>query len=319
MDFFSFSTLIPFIFAIIVIWTFIQVVRIVPQKENFVVERLGKYSKTLSAGLHILVPFLDRVAYKHSLKEQAIDVPSQSCITKDNIAVEIDGILYVQVVDAQLASYGIENYFYATSQLAQTTLRSEIGKIELDRTFEERDLINAQVVAAVDAASDPWGVKVLRYEIKDINPPPSVRDALEKQMRAERERRAVVAESEGDRQAKINVSEGQKQELINLSEAEKLKQINEAEGKAKEIELLAEATAQGIRTIASAINEEGGLDAVNLRVAEQYVTQFGKLAQESNTLILPSNAADIASFVGTITTAMSHLKGSEKSTNSAKA
>ena len=319
MDFFSFSTLIPFIFAIIVIWTFIQVVRIVPQKENFVVERLGKYSKTLSAGLHILVPFLDRVAYKHSLKEQAIDVPSQSCITKDNIAVEIDGILYVQVVDAQLASYGIENYFYATSQLAQTTLRSEIGKIELDRTFEERDLINAQVVAAVDAASDPWGVKVLRYEIKDINPPPSVRDALEKQMRAERERRAVVAESEGDRQAKINVSEGQKQELINLSEAEKLKQINEAEGKAKEIELLAEATAQGIRTIASAINEEGGLDAVNLRVAEQYVTQFGKLAQESNTLILPSNAADIASFVGTITTAMSHLKSSEKSTNSAKA
>ena len=316
MDFFSFSTLIPFIFAIIVIWTFIQVVRIVPQKENFVVERLGKYSKTLSAGLHILVPFLDRVAYKHSLKEQAIDVPSQSCITKDNIAVEIDGILYVQVVDAQLASYGIENYFYATSQLAQTTLRSEIGKIELDRTFEERDLINAQVVAAVDAASDPWGVKVLRYEIKDINPPPSVRDALEKQMRAERERRAVVAESEGDRQAKINVSEGEKQELINLSEAEKQKQINEAEGKAKEIELLAEATAQGIRTIASAINEKGGLDAVNLRVAEQYVTQFGKLAQESNTLILPSDVSDVASFVGTVTTAMSHLKGNEKSADS---
>ena len=316
MDFFSFSTLIPFIFAIIVIWTFIQVVRIVPQKENFVVERLGKYSKTLSAGLHILVPFLDRVAYKHSLKEQAIDVPSQSCITKDNIAVEIDGILYVQVVDAQLASYGIENYFYATSQLAQTTLRSEIGKIELDRTFEERDLINAQVVAAVDAASDPWGVKVLRYEIKDINPPPSVRDALEKQMRAERERRAVVAESEGDRQAKINVSEGEKQELINLSEAEKQKQINEAEGKAREIELLAEATAQGIRTIASAINEKGGLDAVNLRVAEQYVTQFGKLAQESNTLILPSDVSDVASFVGTVTTAMSHLKGNEKSPDS---
>ena len=316
MDIFNFGTIIPIILAIIVVWTIFQVARVVPQRENFVVERLGKYSKTLSAGFHLLVPFLDRVAYKHSLKEQAIDVPSQSCITKDNIAVEIDGILYVQVVDAQLASYGIENYFYATSQLAQTTLRSEIGKIELDRTFEERDLINAQVVAAVDAASDPWGVKVLRYEIKDINPPPSVRDALEKQMRAERERRAVVAESEGDRQAKINVSEGEKQELINLSEAEKQKQINEAEGKAREIELLAEATAQGIRTIASAINEKGGLDAVNLRVAEQYVTQFGKLAQQSNTLILPSDVSDVASFVGTITTAMSHLKGNEESTDS---
>ena len=316
MDIFNFGTIIPIIMAIIVVWTIFQVARVVPQRENFVVERLGKYSKTLSAGFHLLVPFLDRVAYKHSLKEQAIDVPSQSCITKDNIAVEIDGILYVQVVDAQLASYGIENYFYATSQLAQTTLRSEIGKIELDRTFEERDLINAQVVAAVDAASDPWGVKVLRYEIKDINPPPSVRDALEKQMRAERERRAVVAESEGDRQAKINVSEGEKQELINLSEAEKQKQINEAEGKAREIELLAEATAQGIRTIASAINEKGGLDAVNLRVAEQYVTQFGKLAQQSNTLILPSDVSDVASFVGTITTAMSHLKGNEESTDS---
>ena len=315
MDFFSFSTLVPFIVAIVVIWTLFQVARVVPQRENFVVERLGKYSKTLSAGFHILVPFVDRVAYKHSLKEQAIDVPSQSCITRDNIAVEIDGILYVQVVDAQLASYGIENYFYATSQLAQTTLRSEIGKIELDRTFEERDLINAQVVAAVDAASDPWGVKVLRYEIKDINPPPSVRDALEKQMRAERERRAVVAESEGDRQAKINVSEGQKQELINISEADKTRQINEAEGKAREIELLAEATAQGIRTIAGAINEKGGLDAVNLRVAEQYVTQFGKLAKETNTLILPSNAGDIASFVGTITTAMNHIKGDQESSD----
>ena len=317
MDILNFGTIIPIIMAIIVVWTIFQVARVVPQRENFVVERLGKYSKTLSAGFHLLVPFLDRVAYKHSLKEQAIDVPSQSCITKDNIAVEIDGILYVQVVDAQLASYGIENYFYATSQLAQTTLRSEIGKIELDRTFEERDLINAQVVAAVDAASDPWGVKVLRYEIKDINPPPSVRDALEKQMRAERERRAVVAESEGDRQAKIKVSEGEKQELINLSEAEKQKQINEAEGKAREIELLAEATAQGIRTIASAINEKGGLDAVNLRVAEQYVTQFGKLAQESNTLILPSNVSDVASFVGTVTTAMSQLKASDKTGDSA--
>ena len=312
MDFINLGTLVPIVIAVIVVYVLFQVARVVPQRENFVVERLGEYNKTLSAGFHPLVPFIDRVAYKHTLKEQAVDVPSQSCITRDNIAVEIDGILYIQVVDAQLASYGIENYFFATAQLAQTTLRSEVGKIELDRTFEERDLINAQVVSAVDMASDPWGVKVLRYEIKDINPPPSVRDALEKQMRAERERRAVVAESEGDRQAKINVSEGEKQELINLSEAQKLKQINEAEGKAQEIELLATATAEGIRTIAQAINEDGGLDAVNLRVAEQYITEFGKLANENNTMILPSNVSDLASMVGTITSTMNQLKDQNK-------
>ena len=312
MDFINLGTLVPIVIAVIVVYVLFQVARVVPQRENFVVERLGKYNKTLSAGFHLLVPFIDRVAYKHTLKEQAVDVPSQSCITRDNIAVEIDGILYIQVVDAQLASYGIENYFFATAQLAQTTLRSEVGKIELDRTFEERDLINAQVVSAVDMASAPWGVKVLRYEIKDINPPPSVRDALEKQMRAERERRAVVAESEGDRQAKINVSEGEKQELINLSEAQKLKQINEAEGKAQEIELLANATAEGIRTIAQAINEDGGLDAVNLRVAEQYIAEFGKLANENNTMILPSNVSDLASMVGTITSTMNQLKDQNK-------
>ena len=312
MDFINLGTLVPIVIAVIVVYVLFQVARVVPQRENFVVERLGKYNKTLSAGFHLLVPFIDRVAYKHTLKEQAVDVPSQSCITRDNIAVEIDGILYIQVVDAQLASYGIENYFFATAQLAQTTLRSEVGKIELDRTFEERDLINAQVVSAVDMASDPWGVKVLRYEIKDINPPPSVRDALEKQMRAERERRAVVAESEGDRQAKINVSDGEKQELINLSEAQKLKQINEAEGKAQEIELLANATAEGIRTIAQAINEDGGLDAVNLRVAEQYIAEFGKLANENNTMILPSNVSDLASMVGTITSTMNQLKDQNK-------
>ena len=312
MDFINLGTLVPIVIAVIVVYVLFQVARVVPQRENFVVERLGKYNKTLSAGFHLLVPFIDRVAYKHTLKEQAVDVPSQSCITRDNIAVEIDGILYIQVVDAQLASYGIENYFFATAQLAKTTLRSEVGKIELDRTFEERDLINAHVVSAVDMASDPWGVKVLRYEIKDINPPPSVRDALEKQMRAERERRAVVAESEGDRQAKINVSEGEKQELINLSEAQKLKQINEAEGKAQEIELLANATAEGIRTIAQAINEDGGLDAVNLRVAEQYIAEFGKLANENNTMILPSNVSDLASMVGTITSTMNQLKDQNK-------
>jgi len=295
------------VLSLLVFWVLYQTVRVVPQRQNYVVEFLGKYQKTLEAGLHILVPFVQKVAYIQSLKEETIDVPSQSCITKDNIAVEIDGILYLQCQNAELASYGIDDYRYATSQLAQTTLRSEIGKIELDRTFEERDSINAQVVHAVDLASNAWGVKVLRYEIKDINPPSTVRDALEKQMRAERERRAVVAESEGNRSATINVSEGQRQELINMSEAEKQKQVNEAEGKAKEIELLAQATAAGIRTIAEAINSPGGSDAVNLRVAEQYISQFGNLAKTSNTLILPSDVGNIASFVGTVTKAMDQI------------
>ena len=286
--------------AILVVVAIVKTAWIVPQREQFVIERLGKYSRTLDAGFHILVPFMDRVAYRHSLKEQAVDVASQTCITRDNISVSIDGILYMQVVDARAASYGIENYAFATSQLAQTTLRSEIGRIELDRTFEERESINTQVVDGVDRASQPWGVKVLRYEIKDIVPPASVKDALEKQMRAERERRAVVAESEGQRQAKINVSEGEMQEVINLSEAEKQKQINEAEGKAREITLIAQATADGLRSISEAINQPGGIDAVNLRVAEQYVKEFGALARTNNTLILPSNLGDIGSLVGTI-------------------
>lgn len=286
--------------AILVVVAIVKTAWIVPQREQFVIERLGKYSRTLDAGFHILIPFMDRVAYRHSLKEQAVDVVSQTCITRDNISVSIDGILYMQVVDARAASYGIENYAFATSQLAQTTLRSEIGRIELDRTFEERESINTQVVDGVDRASQPWGVKVLRYEIKDIVPPASVKDALEKQMRAERERRAVVAESEGQRQAKINVSEGEMQEVINLSEAEKQKQINEAEGKAQEITLIAQATANGLRSIAEAINQPGGIDAVNLRVAEQYVREFGALARTNNTLILPSNLGDIGSLVGTI-------------------
>ncbi len=286
--------------AILVVVAIVKTAWIVPQREQFVIERLGKYSRTLDAGFHILVPFMDRVAYRHSLKEQAVDVVSQTCITRDNISVSIDGILYMQVVDARAASYGIENYAFATSQLAQTTLRSEIGRIELDRTFEERESINTQVVDGVDRASQPWGVKVLRYEIKDIVPPASVKDALEKQMRAERERRAVVAESEGQRQAKINVSEGEMQQVINLSEAEKQKQINEAEGKAQEITLIAQATANGLRSIAEAINQPGGIDAVNLRVAEQYVREFGALARTNNTLILPSNLGDIGSLVGTI-------------------
>jgi len=283
--------------AVIVVVALFKTARVVPQREAYVVERLGKYSKTLSAGFHILVPFLDRVAYKQNLKEEAIDVPSQICITRDNISVEVDGVIYLQVVDPKLASYGIDHYGYATTQLAQTTLRSVIGKIELDQTFEERDSINGQVVDALDQAAKPWGVKVLRYEISNISPPPTVRDALEKQMRAERERRAVVAKSEGEKTAKINISLGEKAELINLSEGQKLKQINEAEGKAKEIELIAGATAEGLRRIALSINEPGGRDAVNLRVAEQYVKEFGNLAQKSSTLILPAELSDIGAAV----------------------
>ena len=294
------SLLLAVSLAVLIIVTLVKTARIVPQRMQFVIERLGKYSRTLDAGFHILIPFLDRVSYRHSMKEKAVDVTSQTCITKDNIAVSVDGILYMQVVDARKASYGIEDYTNATSQLAQTALRSEIGKIDLDRTFEERDTINSQVVHVLDRASEPWGVKVLRYEIKDIVPPASVQDALEKQMRAERERRAVVAQSEGERQAKINVSEGEQQEIVNLSEAQKQKQINEAEGKAQEITLIAQATADGLEKIAAAINQPGGSEAVNLRVAEQYVKEFGELARTNNTLILPSNLGDIGSMVATV-------------------
>ncbi len=287
--------------AILVIITLINTARIVPQKKAFIVERLGKYSRTLGAGFHILTPFMDRVAYKHSLKEVAVDVPPQMCITNDNIAVEVDGVLYLQVVDPVKASYGIENFLFASTQLSQTTMRSEIGKLELDRTFEERDAINHAIIAAVDKASDPWGVKITRYEIKNIHPPQTVRDALEKQMRAEREKRATIAESEGERQAKINVAEGTKQEAIKNSEGEKMKRINEAEGRAQEIELVAAATAAGIRKIADAIEQPGGKDAVNLRVAEQYIGEFGNLAKEGNTLIIPANLSEVGGMVAAAT------------------
>lgn len=305
------TSLVFFIFVAIAAATILfMTAKVVPQREEWIVQRLGKYSRTLDAGLKILVPVIDQVAYKHTLKEQTFDVASQSCITKDNISVEIDGVLYMQVNDARAASYGIENYFIAISQLAQTTLRSEIGKIDLDRTFEERDTINARVVDAVDRAAEPWGVKILRYEIKDITPPASVTDALEKQMRAERERRAVVAESEGERQARINVSEGDKQETINLSEAEKLKQINEAEGRAQEIKLVAEATASGIRDVAAALTQAGGREAVNLRIAEQWVSQFGQLAKTNNTMIVPAQLGDVATLVSTVMKSMETMESS---------
>ena len=278
----------------------LRTLRIVPQKTVYIIERLGKYHLTLEAGLHFLIPFMDRIAYRHSLKEMAIDVPPQDCITKDNIQVEVDGVLYFQIIDPIKASYGINDYAYGSIQLAQTTMRSEIGHIELDRTFEERDTINHAIVTAIDKASAPWGLKVTRYEIKNIIPPPSIKDAMEKQMRAEREKRALIAESEGDKQAKINRAEGDKQDAILRSEGEKMKRINEAEGRGQEIERVAMATAKGIREIATAISEKSGMDAVNLRIAEQYLGEFGKLAQKNNTMILPANLSDVAGMVAAV-------------------
>ncbi len=293
---------------VLAIIVFFKSIKIVPQKVAYLIERLGKYNQTLEAGFHILIPFIDKVAYRHTLKEQAVDVPPQNCITNDNIQVEVDGILYMQVVDPKNASYGIDNYRFASIQLAQTTMRSVMGKLDLDRTFEERETINFAIVEAVDKASDPWGVKVTRYEVKNIVPPKSIKDAMEKQMRAEREKRAVIAESEGERQAKINRAEGAKQQAIALSEGEMQKRINEAEGRAQEILKLANATANGIREIAKAINDEGGLNAVNLRIAEQYINEFGKLAKENNTIIIPSNLADIAGVIKSLTTVVKDQK-----------
>lgn len=297
----SFGTILAIGLAVAVIVVILKTARIVPQRTNFVIERLGKYHRTLDSGFHLLIPFIDKVAYVHTLKEEVIDVTRQTCVTKDNIQVGIDGVLYIQVIDAHRASYGINNYRYAASQLAQTTMRSVIGQTDLDKTFEERAKINEAVVQALDEAASPWGVKVLRYEISDIELPASIKDALEQQMRAERERRAAIAKSEGERQAMINVSEGQKQEVINLSEAEKQKQINEAEGRAQEIQLVASATADGLQKIALAINEPGGRDAVNLRVAEQYVKEFGNLAKENNTMIIPAELANVGGAVAGIT------------------
>ena len=302
------ATIIALVFLVLVIITVAKTAQIVPQRSAFVVERLGKYAKTLEAGFHLLIPFVDRIAYRHTLKEEAIDVDRQACVTKDNIQVVVNGVIYLQVMDPKDASYGITNYRYASTQLAQTTLRSVIGKISLDKTFEEREAINVQVVEALDEAARPWGIKVLRYEIADIELPATSLDALEKQMRAERERRAVVAQSEGEREAKINVSEGMKQETINLSVADKERQINEAEGRARQIELVAQATAEGLRLVAEAINTQGGKDAVALRVAEQYVTEFGKLAKTNNTMILPAELSNIGAAVAAITKTLDTVK-----------
>ena len=283
--------------AALAIYTIYRSAIVVPQQNAFVVERLGRFSSSLNAGFHILIPFIDRVAYRHSLKEHAIDIPEQICITRDNVQVGVDGVLYMQVLDPKLASYGIGNYIFGITQLAQTTLRSEMGKIDLDRTFEERSLINASVVEEVDKASDAWGVKVLRYEIKNITPPDDVLSAMEKQMRAEREKRAVVLTSEGERDAKINEAEGAKQQVIKQSEAVKQQRINEAEGEAEAIKAVARATAEGLRQIADALQAQGGIDAMQLRIAEQYIAEFGKLAKQGNTFVVPASLGDIGGMI----------------------
>jgi len=300
------GTLLVFVaLAVLVLVVIAKTAVVVPQQNAYVVERLGRYSQTLGAGFHVLMPFLDVIRYRHSLKEAAYDIPAQVCITRDNVQVGIDGILYLKVLNPERASYGISDYLFAITQLAQTTLRSEIGKIDLDKTFEERTNINLAVVTELDKASEPWGVKVLRYEIKNITPPADILAAMEKQMRAEREKRALILTSEGQRDAMINNAEGAKQETIKNSEARRQQQINEAEGQAQAILAVATATAEGIRRVAAAMQEPGGPQAVQLRVAEQYIAQFGQLAKESNTLVIPANAADVASMIGVAMRAIS--------------
>ncbi len=284
---------------------------VVPQRMEYVIERLGKYRGTIQAGFHILIPFFDNIAYRRTLKEEPIDIAAQTCITADNVTLEIDGVLYLQVIDTKKSAYGIDNYNFAVAQLAQTSLRSAIGKIDLDKTFEARETLNGQVVMALDEAAINWGVKVLRYEIKDIQPPRTVLEAMEKQMKAEREKRAEIARSEGDKQATINRAEGNRAEAIAKSEGEKMKRINEAEGKAREITMVAQATAEGIRKVAEALNGPGGTEAANLDIARSYIAQFGNLAKENNTMILPANLTDVAAMV---TTAMSTIKQTQRPT-----
>jgi regulator of protease activity HflC (stomatin/prohibitin superfamily) len=291
------GTFVVIILALTVLIVIAKTAVVVPQQSAYVVERLGKYSSTLDAGFHILVPFVDVIRYRHILKENAVDIPEQVCITRDNVQVHVDGILYMRVLNPQRASYGINDYQFALIQLAQTALRSEVGKIELDKTFEARTTINAQVVNELDKASEPWGVKVLRYEIKNITPPKDILNAMEKQMRAEREKRALILTSEGERDAAINQAEGQKQQVIKASEANKQQQINEAEGAAAAILAIAHATAEGLRRVAETIRIPGGQEAVQLRVAEQYITKFGELAKTTNTLILPATLSDVGSMI----------------------
>jgi regulator of protease activity HflC (stomatin/prohibitin superfamily) len=296
--------------GLVVVIALLRSIRIVPAQTVMVVERLGKYSSTMEAGIHLLVPFLDKVNYRHILKEQAVEVPSQPCFTLDNVKVEVDGVLYLKVVDAKKASYGISDYMYATIQLAQTTMRSVIGKMELDRCFEERQTINADIVKSVDEAADPWGVQVTRYEIQNISVPENVLTAMEVQMRAERERRAEIARSEGDMESRINYSLGIMEEAINRSEGEKQRRINEAEGQALEVKSLAKATAIGITRIAEAIQRAGGEEAVALQMAENYLSQLARLAKENTQLVLPMDLTTPSSVTQIVNTILE--EGAEK-------
>jgi regulator of protease activity HflC (stomatin/prohibitin superfamily) len=292
-------SLVTFVIFIVVLIGIVKAIRVVPQQHAWVVERLGRFFGVLAPGLNFVVPFMDRVAYRHDLRETPLDVPPQVCITRDNTQLQVDGILYFQVTDPRLASYGSTNYVLAITQLAQTTLRSVIGRMELDRTFEERDQINAAVVSALDAAAPNWGVKVLRYEIKDLTPPAEILRAMQAQITAEREKRAVIATSEGKRQEQINIAQGAREAAIAKSEGEKQAEINNAQGQAAAILALAEANATAIRQVADAIAAPGGASAVNLKVAEEYIAQFGNLARTTNTLILPANVSDVAGFIAT--------------------
>ena len=312
-DFFisEFSIVIIISVVLLVIILF-KTARIVPQREEFIVERLGKFSRTLSAGLHILIPFLDVVRYKRTLKEEVFEVTKQNCITKDNVALGIDGVLYLQVINSKFSCYGIDDYRIAAQNLAQTSLRSVIGKMDLDKTFEERERINQAVVAAVDEAAQNWGIKVLRYEVKDIEVSPDIMNAMEKQMTAERDKRAAIAQSEGERQSKINLAQGEKEQSILTSEGQKQELINKAEGTAAEIKLKADATAGAISVVAEALNKKGGEQAANLEVAKQYVKEFGNLAKENNTLIIPSDVSNVSSMVATAMSVIDKTKKQNK-------
>jgi regulator of protease activity HflC (stomatin/prohibitin superfamily) len=296
--------------ALLVLLIVYRTAVVVPQQSAYVVERLGRYHATLNAGFHVLVPFVDVIRYRHSLKESAYDIAAQVCITRDNVQVGVDGVLYLKVLNAERASYGISDYLFAITQLAQTTLRSEVGKIDLDRTFEERTTINTAVVGELDKASEAWGVKVLRYEIKNITPPADILAAMEKQMRAEREKRAVILTSEGQRDAAINTAEGEKQQAIKASEGKRQQQINEAEGQAQAILAVATATAEGLRRVADAIRTDGGMEAVQLRVAEQYVAQFGNLAKHTNAVVVPATVTDVAGMIATAMKVFGSMDGS---------